>query len=163
MTPVKGVKFVAARGINTNVFDKFTPRARMAIVAAHEQSRSRHHDVIGTEHLLLGLIANDEDAITEIVRLCGGDPATIRASVDSLRPDGAAANHGHIPFTARAKQTLENSLTEALSRGHQHVDAEHVLWAVTQDPDATSTKAVTASAICIDTLRTRLEDRWNDA
>ncbi|PBA68989.1 hypothetical protein CKJ76_25230 [Mycobacterium avium] len=145
------------------MFDKFTARARMAVVAAHEQSRSRHHDVIGTEHLLLGLIANDDDAITEIVRLCGGDPATIRASVDGLKPDGAAPNHGHIPFTARAKQTLENSLTEAQRRSHQHVDAEHLLWAVTQDPDATSSKAVTASAICIDTVRTRLEERWNDA
>lgn len=89
--------------------------------------------------------------------------ATIRASVDGLKPDGAAPNHGHIPFTARAKQTLENSLTEAQRRSHQHVDAEHLLWAVTQDPDATSSKAVTASAICIDTVRTRLEERWNDA
>lgn len=145
------------------MFEKFTARARMAVVAAHEQSRARSHNVIGTEHLLLGLIANEEDAITEIVLLCGGEPATIRARVDDLRPSGDVADRAHIPFTARAKQTLENSLTEAQRRGHQHVEPEHLLWAVTEDPDATSTKAVTASAVCIDTLRDRLEKRWSDA
>jgi ATP-dependent Clp protease ATP-binding subunit ClpC len=142
------------------VFEKFTARARMAVVAAGEASRTRNHDHIGTEHLLLGLIANAEDPVTETLRACGGEPSVLHASVDDIRPDGQPANREHIPFTPKAKQTLERSLEEAQRHNHHHVDAEHLLWALTQDPDARSTKVLTACGVSAATVWARLETHW---
>lgn len=144
------------------MFEKFTARARMAVVAAGEASRTRHHDDIGTEHLLLGLIADAKDPVTQTLRACGGEPSALHASVDDIRPDGRPANREHIPFTPKAKQTLERSLAEAQRRNHQHVDAEHLLWAVTQDPDASSTKVLTACGVSTATVWARLEQHWQD-
>lgn len=143
------------------MFEKFTARARMAVVAAGEASRTRNHDDIGTEHLLLGLIANADDPITETLRACGGEPSALHASVDDIRPDGQPENRAHIPFTPKAKQTLERSLEEAQRRNHQHVDAEHLLWAVTQDPDADSTKVLTACGVSPAAIWARLENHWH--
>jgi ATP-dependent Clp protease ATP-binding subunit ClpA len=60
------------------MFEKFTVRARRAVVQAGEEARARHHDDIGTEHLLLGLIAQDDDPLTQVLQRLGLEAEAIR-------------------------------------------------------------------------------------
>src|SRR4051794_22141837 len=101
------------------MFERFTPRARQAVVLAQEEARLLNHDHIGTEHLLLGLLGVPEGIAGRVLHQLGlslgqakGDIAAIAA------PGDRGAPTGHIPFTRSAKKTLELSLREALTLGH---------------------------------------------
>jgi hypothetical protein len=88
------------------------------------------------------------------------EPPAIRSKVDELRPAGHVTVFGHIPFTPRAKQTLERSVHEAQLRGHEVVDAEHLLWALTREPDATAVNVLNSCGVPCESIRQRIELKW---
>ena len=112
------------------MFERFTDRARRVVVQAQEESRRLNHSYIGTEHLLLGLLREDEGvAAAALASLeVGLDPA--REQVAEIVGRGQQAPSGHIPFTPRAKKVLELSLREALRLGHPYIGPEHILLGV---------------------------------
>jgi ATP-dependent Clp protease ATP-binding subunit ClpC len=109
------------------MFERFTPRSRRAIVLAQEEARLLSHNYIGTEHLLLGLLADgDGDAAHAL----GSLNVTLDAARDQVRQiigEGSESQHGHIPFTPRAKKVLELSLREALTLRSQSIGSVHLL------------------------------------
>jgi ATP-dependent Clp protease ATP-binding subunit ClpC len=109
------------------MFERFTDRARRVVVQAQEESRELDHSYIGTEHLLLGILREDEGIAAEALASLevGLDPA--REQVAEIVGRGKQAPSGHIPFTPRAKKVLELSLREALRLGHPYIGPEHVL------------------------------------
>jgi ATP-dependent Clp protease ATP-binding subunit ClpA len=109
------------------MFERFTDRARRAVVLAQEESRSFSHNYIGTEHLLLGLIHEGEGVASESLRGLGLTLDMARAEVDQRVGRGSEAAKGHIPFTPRAKTVLELSLREALKLNHKYIGTEHIL------------------------------------
>lgn len=142
------------------MFEKFTARARQAVIEAQEAARARQHDYIGTEHLLLGLIATNDDPVVTTLRAVGAEPPAIRGRVDELRPAGQVPAVGYIPFTPRAKQTLERSVHEAQLRGHETIDAEHLLCALTRDPDATAADVLAGCGAPCESVRRRIDLQW---
>jgi hypothetical protein len=118
-------------GFTKGRFKRFTPRARAAVVAAQTIARDRRHERIDTEHLLLALFANDDGNVAQqaFIRL-GVDRGTAERLVDELVPPGAEPVSGHIPFTPRAKKTLELALREALRLGHNYIGCEHIALAL---------------------------------
>jgi ATP-dependent Clp protease ATP-binding subunit ClpC len=109
------------------MFERFTDRARRAVVLAQEESRSFNHNYIGTEHLLLGLIHEGEGIAAKTLEALHVDLETVRGELDRRIGRGASQPKGHIPFTPRAKKVLELSLREALQYGHNYIGTEHVL------------------------------------
>jgi len=108
------------------MFERFTDRARRVVVQAQEESRRLNHNYIGTEHLLLGVLREDEGVAAALAALeVGLDPA--REQVAEIVGRGRQAPSGHIPFTPRAKKVLELSLREALRLGHPYIGPEHIL------------------------------------
>ena len=108
------------------MFERFTDRARRVVVLAQEEARMLDHNYIGTEHLLLGVLREDEGVAAALAALeVGLDPA--RELVAEIVGRGRQAPSGHIPFTPRAKKVLELSLREALSLEHQFIGPEHIL------------------------------------
>jgi ATP-dependent Clp protease ATP-binding subunit ClpC len=108
------------------MFERFTDRARRVVVQAQEESRRLNHNYIGTEHLLLGVLREDEGVAAALAALeVGLDPA--RELVAEIVGRGRQAPSGHIPFTPRAKKVLELSLREALRLGHPYIGPEHIL------------------------------------
>jgi len=109
------------------MFERFTPRSRRAIVLAQEEARLLSHNYIGTEHLLLGLLADGEgDAARALESL----DVTLEAARDQVREiigEGTESQSGHIPFTPRAKKVLELSLREALTLRSQSIGSVHLL------------------------------------
>jgi ATP-dependent Clp protease ATP-binding subunit ClpC len=114
------------------MFERFTDRARRVVVQAQEESRRLNHSYIGTEHLLLGILREDEGVEDEGVAAAalaslevGLDPA--REQVAEIVGRGQQAPSGHIPFTPRAKKVLELSLRESVRLGYPYIGPEHIL------------------------------------
>lgn len=109
------------------MFERFTDRARAVVMHAQEEARQLDHGYIGTEHLLLGLIADPEGMGGQVLAGCGLDIDGVRAEIERRIGRGPSEAKGHIPFTPRAKKVLELSLRQALKLGHDYIGTEHVL------------------------------------
>ncbi len=109
------------------MFERFTDRARRVVVLAQEEARLLKHNYIGTEHLLLGLIREDEGVAAQALESLGIGLDAVRVRVGEIVGEGDQAPSGHIPFTPRAKKVLELSLREALHLGHNYIGTKHIL------------------------------------
>jgi ATP-dependent Clp protease ATP-binding subunit ClpC len=119
------------------MFQRFSDQARRVVVLAQEEARMLNHDSIGTEHILLGLIREDEGTAAQVLQSLGLDLEAVRQQVAEIvgqdkqgqdkQGQDTQGESGHIPFTSRAKKVLELSLREALQRGANHIGTEHLL------------------------------------
>jgi ATP-dependent Clp protease ATP-binding subunit ClpA len=116
------------------MFERFTPPARRVVVLAQEEARQLQHNYIGTEHVLLGLISSEPNGLP--ARVLQGTGLTLeeaRQEVVAIIGRGKATPTGHIPFTPRAKKTLELALREALQLHHNYIGPEHILLGVIRE------------------------------
>jgi ATP-dependent Clp protease ATP-binding subunit ClpC len=109
------------------VFERFTDRARRVVVLAQEEARMLNHNLVGTEHVLLGLIHEGEGVAAQVLESLNISLEAVRQQVEEIIGQGQAMPTGHIPFTPRAKEVLELSLREALQLGHNYIGTEHIL------------------------------------
>jgi Clp amino terminal domain, pathogenicity island component len=112
---------------NKGVFQRFTARARQAVIAAQQEARAMHHGYIGTEHLLLGLLHEGDGVAGRALRSLGIGLPAARQQVEEIIGRGQHDSTGHIPFTPRAKKVLELSLREAMRLDHLYIGTEHIL------------------------------------
>jgi ATP-dependent Clp protease ATP-binding subunit ClpC len=115
------------------MFERFTDLAQRVVVLAQEEARMFNHNYIGTEHLLLGLIVEDEGLAAKTLASLGVSIEAVRQQVEELIGRGQHAPTGHIPFTPRAKKVLEFSLREALHLGHNYIGTEHILLGIVRE------------------------------
>src|SRR6185312_9472594 len=97
------------------MFERFTERARQVVVLAQDEARALRHNYIGTEHLLLGLLREEEGVAARVLDALGVTTDEVRAQVGEVVGRGDEVATGQIPFTPRAKKVLELSLREGLS------------------------------------------------
>jgi ATP-dependent Clp protease ATP-binding subunit ClpA len=109
------------------MFERFTERARRVVVHAQEEATGLNHNYIGTEHLLLGLMREEEGVAARALRELEISQDAVRERVVEIIGRGSEPPSGHIPFTPRAKKVLELSLREALQLGHNYIGTEHIL------------------------------------
>jgi ATP-dependent Clp protease ATP-binding subunit ClpC len=93
------------------MFDVFSTTARSSVTEAHQEARSRGNDYIGTEHLLLGVLAVEDYPVSTTLRAFNLTREAIRSRVDDSIGPEADPTPGHIPFSPRAKSALERSGT----------------------------------------------------
>jgi ATP-dependent Clp protease ATP-binding subunit ClpC len=117
------------------MFERFTERARRVVVLAQEESRLLSHNYIGTEHLLLGLLAEQEGVAARALESLNVTLTAAREQVIEIIGPGQQQQHGHIPFTPRAKKILELSLREALTTGSEVIDTQHLLLGLIDEGD----------------------------
>jgi ATP-dependent Clp protease ATP-binding subunit ClpC len=123
------------------VFERFTERARQAIVLAQEEARTLGHNYIGTEHLLLGLLRVEEGLAARVLESLGISLEGVRAQI--ARMVGSTQDEvteGQIPFTPRSKRVLEISLREGLALGHTYIGTEHLLLGLVRDNEGLATR-----------------------
>src|SRR5262245_22479632 len=107
--------------------DRFTERVKKVLYLAREEAGRLHHDYIGTEHLLLGIVRDGEGIAANVLNQLGLDLDAIRAAVEAnVAPSSGGLNVGEIPFTPRARRVLELSMDEARLLGHNYVGTEHL-------------------------------------
>jgi len=109
------------------MFERFTNRARHVVVLSQEEARLLNHNYIGTEHILLGLLGEPESVGGQVLAGFGFTVDSAREEVAARVGRGKKGPAGHIPFTPRAKKTLELSLREALALKHKYIGTEHIL------------------------------------
>jgi ATP-dependent Clp protease ATP-binding subunit ClpC len=135
------------------VFERFTERARQVVVLAQDESRALGHDYIGTEHLVLGLLREEEGVAARVLESLGVELEDARARVEESVGRGEPRPSGQIPFTPEAKRALELSLREALSLGHNHIGTEHVLLGVIRVEDGVATQVLAGYGLAADRIR----------
>jgi ATP-dependent Clp protease ATP-binding subunit ClpC len=112
------------------MFERFGDQARRAVVLSAEQARDLSHNYIGTEHLLLGLIAEGQGPAAQVLTSMGVTVDGVRGQIEAKIGRGKREPIGHIPFTPRARKVLELSFPEAMQLGQSQVGTGHILLAM---------------------------------
>jgi hypothetical protein len=118
-------------------FNRFTSRARKAVVSAQAEARAAGNDFTGPEHLTLGLLADPESIAIKVLADSGVSIQAVRDAVTpTLSPsDGPVPEM--IPYNAAAKKVLELTFREALRLGHNYIGTEHILLALLEEESGT--------------------------
>jgi hypothetical protein len=137
------------------MFERFTDRARRAVVLAQDEARELGHSHIGTEHLLLGMMRDGSGVAASALTSLG---ITLEAARDAVaatvgRGGGQA---GHIPFTRPAKRSLELALREALQLGCDYIGTEHILLGLIHDDTSTAATILAGLGTEPDAIRQRV-------
>jgi len=124
------------------MFERFTEKARRVVVYAQEEARMLNQNYIGTEHLLLGLIREQDGIAAKALESLNISLEDVHAQVEDLIGRGTFVPTGHIPFTPRAKKVLELSLREALQLGHNYIGTEHILLGLIREGEGVAAQVL---------------------
>jgi ATP-dependent Clp protease ATP-binding subunit ClpA len=140
------------------MFERFTNSARHVVVLAQEEARRLQHNYIGTEHILLGLLGEPEGVALRVLERFGLTLEGARTEVTAIVGIGKAKPTGHIPFTPRAKKTLELALREALQLNHHFIGTEHVLLGVIREGEGIGAQILTQHSQDLSQIRMAVLD-----
>ncbi|HKS77855.1 MAG TPA: ATP-dependent Clp protease ATP-binding subunit [Gaiellaceae bacterium] len=126
--------------MSRELFERFTERARQVVVLAQDEARALKHNYIGTEHILLGLLREEEGLAARVLESLDITVEEVRAQVARIVGQGDEVTTGQIPFTPRAKKVLELALREALSLGHNYIGTEHILLGLVRENEGVAAR-----------------------
>ena len=135
------------------MFERFTESARQVVVFGQDEARNLRHNYIGTEHLLLGLLREEAGPAAPVLASLGVTLEETRAQVARIVGEGNEVVTGQIPFTPRAKKTLELALRESLALGHDYIGTEHLLLALVRQDDGVAAQIL--RGLDVDAARVR--------
>src|SRR5882762_5257880 len=134
--------------------NRFTERAQRVILIAQEEAKRLNHDYVGTEHILLGLIALGEGVAAQVLANLGVDLRRVRAEIEKIVGTGDNVMLlGEIPFTPRAKKVLELAVEEAQNMGHSHVGTEHLLLGLIREEEGVAAQVLENLGVRLDIVR----------
>ena len=137
------------------MFERFTDRARRAVVLAQEEARELGHDHVGTEHILLGMLRDGTGVAAGALTSLGLTWESAREAVEA-NAGGSQAPRDRIPFTARAKRSLELALREALQLGYDYIGTEHILLGLIHDDKSMAARILNGLGVQPDVVRQRV-------
>ncbi|WP_217140746.1 Clp protease N-terminal domain-containing protein [Streptomyces sp. AC627_RSS907] len=111
-------------------FNRYTPRARNVVMAAHNEAKAAHHAEGLPEHLVLGLLAEPEALAVKAIADQGVTPDAVRAAATAVLPPAVEEAPDLVPYGPAAKKVLELTFREALRLGHNYIGTEHLLLAL---------------------------------
>lgn len=134
----------------------FTERVRRVLANGREESARLHHEYVGTEHMLLGLVREEQSVAVMVLRNLSIDLTVIRESIEGIVKRGRADLPAgtDLPYTARAKKVLELSMTEARELGHNYVGTEHLLLGLLREEKGIAAQALAQAGVTLDAVRT---------
>lgn len=140
-------------------FDKFTDKARKVLVLAQEEARGLHQPYVGTEHVLLALLKEEDGLAAQALERLGVHyEATVAAIRRIVMIDESTDVSGHLSFTPRVKRVLENSLREAMQMGQSYISTEHLLLGIIRENEGTAIEVLERMGVSGDDLRAALND-----
>jgi Clp amino terminal domain, pathogenicity island component len=141
-------------GWREQMFERFTDKARQAVVLAQEEARRLGHPEVRTEHLLLGLLAVYGDSAAAHTLTGLGIPLDdLRGEVEERIGRGDGAPSGHLPFATQNKKVLELSLREALQLGHNYIGTEHILLGLVRESESGAAQVLAGRGADLDRVR----------
>jgi hypothetical protein len=117
------------------MFERYTERARQVVILAQDEAREMEHGYVGLDHILLGLLREEEGLAAKVLDSLGVTYEGTRTIVEYTGGYGEtdATESDKVPFTPRAKKALEMALREALSLGHNYIGTEHILLGLVRE------------------------------
>ena len=143
------------------MFERFTNQSRRVVVLAQEEARMLDHNYIGTEHILLGLLHEGNGSAAQALTSVGVTLEAGRSQVELIIGRGQSTPSGHIPFTPRAKKSLELSLREALQLGHNYIGSGHLLLGLIHQGDNVAVQILGNLHVDLADLRARVTSQMN--
>ncbi len=136
--------------------NNFTPRAQQVLALARKEADRFHHNYVGTEHILLGLIKLGQGVAVSVLQKMGLDLETVRNAVEKQVGMGAEMKvQGSIPYTPRVKKVLALAGKEAKTLNHSYVGTEHILLGLLREGEGVAARVL--KSLEIDIERTRQE------
>src|ERR671911_218800 len=135
------------------MFERFTERARKVVVLAQDEARHFNHNYIGTEHLLLGLLREDEGVAAQALYSLNVALDEVREQVESIVGYGEEGTGAQAPFTPRSKKVLELALREALQLGHNYIGTEHILLGLVRESEGVAARVLSNLDVDPDKVR----------
>jgi len=135
------------------MFEYFNQKAIKAVMFAQEEARRTAHSVVGTEHLLLGLIGEATATAALILKDLKVTLHESRRVIEGMTGRGTGYSPVNIPFTPKAKKIFEQAFQEARQLGEQAIAPEHLLLAITADPESLAAKILIMQGVDLIKLR----------
>lgn len=136
--------------------DNFTPRAQQVLALAREEASRFHHNFVGTEHVLLGLVKLGQGIAVSVLQKVGLDLERVRMEIEKLVGTGPDQKMiGNIPYTPRVKKVLSLAAGEAKGLNHTYVGTEHILLGLLREGDGVAARVL--KNMNVDVEQTRKE------
>src|SRR6059036_1345090 len=133
----------------------FTERVRKVLAMAREEAARLHHEYVGTEHILLGLIREGEGVAAAVLQNLSVDLDEIQQKIEETVKKGkaAAATGPDLPYTSRAKKVLELAMGEARDLSHGYVGTEHLLLGLLREEKGIAAQVLTDAGVNLEAAR----------
>ncbi|NLY91930.1 MAG: ATP-dependent Clp protease ATP-binding subunit [Firmicutes bacterium] len=138
------------------MFERFTERARRVVLHAQKEAARLRHNVIGTEHLLLGLVKESDSVAAKALESLGVDLGKVRTEVEKIIGVGDELIFGEVPFTPRAKRVLELAWDESRQLGHNYVGTEHILLGLIREGEGVAAQVLKNLGVDLETARKQI-------
>lgn len=140
-----------------NGFTNFTPRAQRVIQLAKREADTFNHAYVGTEHLLMGLIALGEGVAVNVLERMGVSLDRVRFEVEKAVGHGPETKTvGNVPFTPRSKKVLHLAAAEAQALNHTYVGTEHILLGLLREGEGVAAQVLRSLGVDLDTARVEI-------
>ncbi len=134
-------------------FEKFSERARRVLTLAQEEAQHLNHNYIGTEHILLGLVREEEGVAAKILTNLGVGLNKVRSAVEFITGRGEKPTTGEIGLTPRAKRVIELAIDEARHLGHNYIGTEHLLLGLVHEGEGVAAGVLDSFGITLERAR----------
>jgi ATP-dependent Clp protease ATP-binding subunit ClpC len=133
----------------------FTERVRKVLAMAREEAARLHHEYVGTEHILLGLIREGEGVAAAVLQNLSVDLEEVQAKIEETVKKGKAAQATgpDLPYTSRAKKVLELAMGEARELNHSYVGTEHLLLGLLREEKGIAAQVLTDAGVNLEAAR----------
>ena len=135
--------------------DRFTKRARRVLTLAQEEALRLNHSYIGTEHLLLGLVREENGVAVKVLRELGVEPGQVIRAVERTVGRGERAPFGKPSLAPRTKRVIELAVDEARLMGHHYIGTEHLLLGLVREGEGIAVNVLRGLGINLDRVRTQ--------
>ncbi|MFC2033274.1 ATP-dependent Clp protease ATP-binding subunit [Chloroflexota bacterium] len=134
-------------------FEKFSERARRVLTMAQEEARNLNHNYIGTEHILLGLVREEEGVASKVLTNLGVGVGKVRSAVEFIIGRGEKPATGETGLTLRAKKVIELAIDEARQLGHSYIGTEHLLLGLLREAEGVASSVLDSFSITLERAR----------
>jgi ATP-dependent Clp protease ATP-binding subunit ClpC len=140
------------KGCALRMFKRYTEKAKKAIMIAQEEAVNLNHDYIGTEHILIGLLKEEEGVASQVLKQLGVHVDKVIEEVERLVGKGEYQQIGEVTFTPRAKKVLELASQEASQLKNNYIGTEHILLGLIKEGSGVAVRILTDSGISLDNV-----------
>jgi ATP-dependent Clp protease ATP-binding subunit ClpA len=134
----------------------FTSRVRSALIKAREEAHRRSHEYVGPEHLLLGLLSEDDTLVMDVLHNLGASPTRVQDAVDRMVGTGKATARSRIPdlpYSSRARVVLDQAISVAHEFGDGYVGTQHLLLGLIRERHGIAAQALALQGLTEASLR----------